>query len=175
MAFQNYLEAANITGAVAPYVYSDASSTKVLTLERLYGSPLTDLEAIKKVTGAGTSTADSNIGIGYSVRDPEEILITALNTWFGSVIACESFHADVHAGNLLVRKPSFSCPFMKLSSLSFDTSISLNAWLAVYPSRWCSVTAASVSSILVSLGAFRLEYGAPCKYFSRLQLHETMI
>ena len=41
VAFQNYLEAAGITGAVAPYVYKEASSTKVLTLERLYGSPLT--------------------------------------------------------------------------------------------------------------------------------------
>jgi aarF domain-containing kinase len=56
VAFQNYLEAAGITGAVAPYVYSEASSTKVLTLERLYGSPLTDLEAIKAVTGGEVSS-----------------------------------------------------------------------------------------------------------------------
>jgi hypothetical protein len=32
VAFQNYLEAAEITGAVAPYVYSEASSTKVSKL-----------------------------------------------------------------------------------------------------------------------------------------------
>lgn len=94
MAFQNYLEAAGITGAIAPYVYSEASSTKVLTLERLYGSPLTDLEAIAAVTSRSAS--------GGRGGDPEQILITALNTWFGSVLACESFHADVHAGNLLV-------------------------------------------------------------------------
>jgi aarF domain-containing kinase len=30
------------------------------------------------------------------------VLINALNTWFGSVVGCETFHADVHAGNLLV-------------------------------------------------------------------------
>ena len=36
------------------------------------------------------------------MRTPEEILIAALNTWFGSVVGAETFHADVHAGNLLV-------------------------------------------------------------------------
>jgi ABC1 atypical kinase-like domain len=37
-----------------------------------------------------------------STADPEQTLINALNTWMGSVMACETFHADVHAGNLLV-------------------------------------------------------------------------
>jgi hypothetical protein len=32
------------------------------------------------------------------------VLVSALNTWFGSVLAAETFHADVHAGNLLVLK-----------------------------------------------------------------------
>ena len=51
-------------------------------MERLHGAPLTDLAAIRGVTA----------------QDPERILINALNTWFGSVLACPSFHADVHAG-----------------------------------------------------------------------------
>ena len=51
-------------------------------MERLHGAPLTDLAAIRSVTA----------------QDPERILINALNTWFGSVLACPSFHADVHAG-----------------------------------------------------------------------------
>jgi len=55
---------------------------RVLTMERLHGAPLTDLAAIRDVTA----------------EDPERILINALNTWFGSVLACPSFHADVHAG-----------------------------------------------------------------------------
>ena len=59
-----------------------ASAGRVLTMERLHGAPLTDLAAIRGVTG----------------QDPERILINALNTWFGSVLACPSFHADVHAG-----------------------------------------------------------------------------
>ena len=51
-------------------------------MERLHGVPLTDLAAIRSMTSA----------------DPEQTLITALNTWFGSVLGCETFHADVHAG-----------------------------------------------------------------------------
>ena len=54
-------------------------------MERLHGAPLTDLAAIRAVTA----------------QDPERILINALNTWFGSVLACPSFHADVHAGEPL--------------------------------------------------------------------------
>ena len=55
---------------------------RLLTMERLHGVPLTDLAAIRSITSA----------------DPEQTLITALNTWFGSVLGCETFHADVHAG-----------------------------------------------------------------------------
>ena len=51
-------------------------------MERLYGVPLTDLAAIRSVTSA----------------DPEATLTAALNTWFGSLLGCSTFHADVHAG-----------------------------------------------------------------------------
>lgn len=84
--FQRYLDATGATGAVVPFVYEQFSSERVLTMERLYGVPLTDLDSIRAASGG----------------DPEGTLITALNTWIGSVLACESFHADVHAGNLLV-------------------------------------------------------------------------
>lgn len=56
-------------------------------MERLRGVPLTDLESIRRVT----------------TRDPEAVLISALNVWGASVLGAETFHADVHAGNLLVR------------------------------------------------------------------------
>ena len=52
-------------------------------MDRLHGVPLTDLAAIRSMSSA----------------DPEQTLITALNTWFGSVLGCETFHADVHAGD----------------------------------------------------------------------------
>ncbi len=46
------------------------------------GVPLTDYAAIRSVTA----------------KDPELVLVGALNTWFSSVYGCETFHADVHAG-----------------------------------------------------------------------------
>jgi len=54
-------------------------------MERFRGVPLIDLDGIR----------------GYSAN-PEGTLITALNVWALSVRGCELFHADVHAGNLLV-------------------------------------------------------------------------
>lgn len=62
------------------------SSKRLIVMERLEGVPLTDLESIRRVTK----------------KDPEGVLIAALNCWFGSVVRADSFHADVHAGNLLV-------------------------------------------------------------------------
>jgi aarF domain-containing kinase len=51
-------------------------------MERLSGVPLTDLASIRAVTS----------------KDPEGVLISALNTWFASVLGADTFHADVHAG-----------------------------------------------------------------------------
>ena len=56
----------------------------MLTTEFVDGVALTDLDALR----------------GY-VPNPEQTPINALNTWFASVLGAESFHADVHAGNLL--------------------------------------------------------------------------
>jgi aarF domain-containing kinase len=90
--FSEFLDRSGMRGvATCPYVYTQYSSKRLLTMERLYGAPLTDLEAIRAVTTA----------------DPEQTLINALNTWVASVLYCETFHADVHAGNLLVMKVCF--------------------------------------------------------------------
>lgn len=84
--YREFLQSNNLTSlAVAPKPYPAASARKVLTMERLNGVPLVDLEGIKR----------------YS-SNPEMTLITALNVWALSVQSCEFFHADVHAGNLLV-------------------------------------------------------------------------
>ncbi|XP_057858550.2 uncharacterized aarF domain-containing protein kinase At5g05200, chloroplastic [Cryptomeria japonica] len=83
-SFRGYLEATGLTNqAAAPKIYYHCSSQRVLTMERLYGVPLTDLDSIRSL-----------------VSSPEASLITALNVWFGSLLSCETFHADVHAGNL---------------------------------------------------------------------------
>eukprot|EP00903_Cladosiphon_okamuranus_P020311 g18636.t1 len=84
--FRTFLKDSGIDDEVtAPKVFPQASTKRVLTMERLYGVPLTDLEGIRKVS-----------------KNPEATLISALNTWTLSVMNCEFFHADVHAGNLLV-------------------------------------------------------------------------
>ncbi len=83
--FQQFLASTGNQDAVAPRVYKHASTMRVLTMERLYGVPFTDLDSVRHITDT-----------------PETTLITAMNTWFASLLFCESFHADVHAGNLLV-------------------------------------------------------------------------
>ncbi|KAL0004639.1 hypothetical protein SO802_012200 [Lithocarpus litseifolius] len=83
-SFRRYLEAMGlIRQATAPKVYQHCSTQRLLTMQRLYGVPLTDLDSKSSL-----------------VSSPEASLITALNVWFGSLLACESFNADVHAGNL---------------------------------------------------------------------------
>jgi predicted unusual protein kinase regulating ubiquinone biosynthesis (AarF/ABC1/UbiB family) len=84
-SFKEFLRRTNNTDVTVPEVYGHASTRRVLTMERFYGVPLIDLETIRKYCD-----------------DPERTLITAMNTWFSSLTQCEFFHADVHAGNLMV-------------------------------------------------------------------------
>jgi predicted unusual protein kinase regulating ubiquinone biosynthesis (AarF/ABC1/UbiB family) len=84
-AFKEFLNRTNNVDVTVPEVYEHASTRHVLTMERFYGVPLIDLETIRKYCD-----------------DPERTLITAMNTWFSSLTQCEFFHADVHAGNLMV-------------------------------------------------------------------------
>ncbi len=83
--FAAFLHKTGNRRAVVPKVYRQATTLRVLTMERLYGAPFTALDSLH-----------------HCVREPEEALITALNTWFASLLYCDFFHADVHAGNLLV-------------------------------------------------------------------------
>lgn len=83
-AFRDYLDETLNTQAVAPRVYPQLSTARVLTMERFFGVALTDAEGLRRCTD-----------------DPEELLLNALNTWFGSLMHCRTFHADLHAGNLM--------------------------------------------------------------------------
>ncbi|WP_343597326.1 AarF/UbiB family protein [Acinetobacter sp.] len=83
--FVQYLNETHNQAATAPKVYHQYSTRRVLTMQRLYGVPLTDFEVVKQYT-----------------KDPSQVLITAMNTWFGSLMMCNSFHADLHAGNLML-------------------------------------------------------------------------
>ena len=67
--FINYLNVTKNNAATAPKVYHQYSTRRVLTMERLYGVPLTDFDVVKKVA-----------------KDPSQVLVTAMNTWFGSLM-----------------------------------------------------------------------------------------
>ncbi|MFG4448697.1 ABC1 kinase family protein [Acinetobacter baumannii] len=83
--FVEYLNFFQNQAATAPKVYHQFSTRRVLTMQRLYGVPLTDFSVVKQYA-----------------KDPSQVLITAMNTWFGSLMLCKSFHADLHAGNLML-------------------------------------------------------------------------
>ncbi|MBN6530346.1 AarF/ABC1/UbiB kinase family protein [Acinetobacter pittii] len=83
--FIEYLNISQNRAATAPKVYHQFSTRRVLTMQRLYGVSLTDFSVVKQYA-----------------KDPSQVLITAMNTWFGSLMLCKSFHADLHAGNLML-------------------------------------------------------------------------
>ncbi|GJP71809.1 hypothetical protein CLOP_g2600 [Closterium sp. NIES-67] len=135
-AFSAYLDSTPSlrTLATCPRVYTHASSTRVLTMERIKGVPLTDLEALKGI-----------------VPNPEATLIAALNVWFGSLFACDTFHADVHAGNLLVLNDGRVAfiDFGIVGRVSPDTWASLATFLASIGSGDYD----AMASALIGMGA----------------------
>jgi aarF domain-containing kinase len=84
-AFNDFLQQADIKEVVAPRPYRQASSKRVLTMERFYGVALTDYDKL-----------------GQYTDDPAMVLITGLNTWFASLMQCDFFHADLHSGNIML-------------------------------------------------------------------------
>ncbi|XP_031278918.1 uncharacterized aarF domain-containing protein kinase At5g05200, chloroplastic [Pistacia vera] len=162
-SFRRYLEAMGLTRqATAPYVYHHCSTQRVLTMERLYGVPLTDLDSI-----------------GSLVSNPESSLITALNVWFGSLLACETFHADVHAGNLWLLRDG------RIGFLDFGIvgRISPKTWAAmdVFLASIATEEYESMASALIEMGATSKDIDAKAfardleKIFSSIQELDTEI
>ncbi len=83
--FRQFLEDSNNQRVVVPKVYRRASTSKVLTMQRFYGASLSDVDAVKKIT-----------------NNPQLLLNDTLNTWFASLMQCQIYHADLHAGNVMV-------------------------------------------------------------------------
>ncbi|XP_065870633.1 uncharacterized aarF domain-containing protein kinase At5g05200, chloroplastic [Euphorbia lathyris] len=162
-SFRNYLVAMGLTRqATAPKVYHHCSTRRVLTMERLYGVPLTDLDSISSF-----------------VSSPETSLITALNVWFGSLLACESFHADVHAGNLWILRDG------RIGFLDFGIvgRISPKTWAAmeVFLSSISTEEYKSMASALIEMGATSKDVDVNAfandleKIFSSLQELDTEV
>ncbi|KAL0539793.1 hypothetical protein IC582_024012 [Cucumis melo] len=134
-SFRRYLEDMGLTRqATAPKVYHHCSTRRVLTMQRLYGVPLTDLQSISSL-----------------VPNPEASLITALNVWFGSLLACDTFHADVHAGNLWLLRDG------RIGFLDFGIvgRISPETWAAmdVFLASIATEDYESMASALIQMGA----------------------
>ena len=83
--FRAFLQLHDISDATAPLPYPAASSALVLTMQYLRGVPLVDLAGMRR----------------YTVN-PEATLVSALRTWALSVSLNDKFHADLHAGNMLI-------------------------------------------------------------------------
>jgi aarF domain-containing kinase len=87
--FRRFLQDQGLTkAATAPRVFLEHTTKKVLVMERLDGVSLLDDQTVRTVA-----------------KNPEvgtETILTALNIWSLSVTSMPWFHADVHAGNLLL-------------------------------------------------------------------------
>ncbi|KAF7148828.1 hypothetical protein RHSIM_Rhsim03G0153700 [Rhododendron simsii] len=162
-SFRRYLESMGLTRqATAPRVYPQCSSQRILTMERLYGVPLTDLDSISSL-----------------VSSPETSLITALNVWFGSLLACDSFHADVHAGNLWLLRDG------RIGFLDFGIvgRISPKTWAAmeVFLASIAAEEYESMASALIEMGATNKDVDSKAfardleKIFSSIQDLDTEI
>lgn len=84
-AFQQFLTTTKNSKVVAPLVYHHLSTKKVLVMQRFYGVSMADVEAMRRYCD-----------------DPAQVMADTLNTWFASLMLCNSFHADLHAGNLML-------------------------------------------------------------------------
>uniref|UniRef100_A0A7C9AU65 ABC1 atypical kinase-like domain-containing protein n=1 Tax=Opuntia streptacantha TaxID=393608 RepID=A0A7C9AU65_OPUST len=162
-AFRRYLQAMGFDRlAAAPKVYYQCSTKRVLTMERLYGVPLTDLDSINSL-----------------VPNPETSLITALNVWFGSLLSCETFHADVHAGNLWLLRDG------RIGFLDFGIvgRISPKTWTAMelFLQSIATQEYESMASALIQMGATKQNVDTQAfardleKIFSTIQDLDTEI
>jgi ubiquinone biosynthesis protein len=68
-----------------PPVYMDLSTSRVMTMERIYGIPVNDIERIKAA------------GI-----DPKTLAERGVEIFFSQVFRFNFFHADMHPGNIFV-------------------------------------------------------------------------
>lgn len=83
--FQDFLKKTGNQKVVAPNVYHAFSTKKLLVMERLFGVSMIDETAMRQYC-----------------TDPVQVMTDTLNTWFASLVSCQSFHADLHAGNLML-------------------------------------------------------------------------
>ena len=149
--FTRFIESSKLESlATAPFIYEKLSSKRVLVMERLYGSPLTNLEDVENELKKNGRTAMNPLNPSVELT-AEDVLVNALNVWFSSVLGCETFHADVHAGNLLALSDGRVgfIDFGIVGSLSVETYESVRAFFAATATRDYDKMALS----LITMGA----------------------
>lgn len=139
--FARYLDTNGLRGiATCPDLYKQYCTEKVMVMEKLNGAPLVDLEAIRQTSNK---------------VDSELVLVNALNVWLGSLLGAESFHADVHAGNLLI------LPDGRVGFIDFGIvgKISQTTWRAVEALLRATTTGdyVTMAKALVTIGAAEKE------------------
>lgn len=83
--FQQFLQMTGNQKVIAPSVVDTLTTKRVLTMSRLHGVSMIDEYAMRQYC-----------------EDPAQVMADTLNTWFASLMLCNSFHADLHAGNLML-------------------------------------------------------------------------
>ncbi|WP_317198914.1 AarF/ABC1/UbiB kinase family protein [uncultured Psychrobacter sp.] len=83
--FQQFLAVSGNTKVIAPTVYDELTTKRVLTMSRLNGVSMINESVMRQYCD-----------------DPAQVMADTLNTWFASLMLCNSFHADLHAGNLML-------------------------------------------------------------------------
>ncbi|MDO5651025.1 MAG: AarF/ABC1/UbiB kinase family protein [Moraxella sp.] len=81
--FHQFLQSVGNTAVVVPKVYQELTTRRVLTMELFEGISLVD----ERLQGRA---------------DPKQVMATVLDTWFLSLMMTGEFHADLHAGNVML-------------------------------------------------------------------------
>lgn len=84
--FANFLQATDNARVVVPSVFEHLTTKKVLTMRFFDGVSLIDEAVFGKLA------------------DPAKIMSEVLDTWFLSLMMTGEFHADLHAGNVMLLK-----------------------------------------------------------------------
>ena len=83
--YQRFLTQVGSQFVLVPKVYDGFTTKKIIVMERFFGVSLSDVAGVKKRT-----------------EHPDIAVINALNTWLASLLQCQIYHADLHAGNVMV-------------------------------------------------------------------------
>lgn len=84
--FRDYLKKIGNTKVTAPTVHKELTTKRVLTMDLLVGKSL----------------VDESLGLTNNTEHAKQVMSDVLDTWFLSLMMMSEFHADLHAGNLMM-------------------------------------------------------------------------